>query len=141
MTEVIDAYVLDAQIGFVLRLASQRHVAIFQRHAAHGLTPPQFSVMMRLDQHGTLSQNHLGRLTGLDVATVKGVVDRLCAKGLIAAGTDVRDKRLTLLSLTHAGRAMIPALQAMGARVSEETVETLTQAERRTLLRLLGRIA
>jgi MarR family transcriptional regulator, lower aerobic nicotinate degradation pathway regulator len=141
MTDVIDAYVLDDQIGYVLRLASQRHAAIFQRHATHGLTPPQFSVMIRLDAQSTLSQNHLGRLTGLDVATVKGVVDRLLAKGLVEAGTDARDKRLTLLSLTPAGRAMIPALQETGARVSEETVAGLTAVERKTLLRLLGRIA
>jgi MarR family transcriptional regulator, lower aerobic nicotinate degradation pathway regulator len=134
MTDVIDAYVLDDQIGYVLRLASQRH-------ATHGLTPPQFSVMIRLDAQSTLSQNHLGRLTGLDVATVKGVVDRLLAKGLVEAGTDARDKRLTLLSLTPAGRAMIPALQETGARVSEETVAGLTAVERKTLLRLLGRIA
>jgi MarR family transcriptional regulator, lower aerobic nicotinate degradation pathway regulator len=141
MTAVLDTYVLDDQIGYVLRLASQRHAAIFQRHAAHGLTPPQFSVMIRLADYGTLSQNHLGRLTGLDVATVKGVVDRLLAKGLVAAGTDARDKRLTLLSLTPPGHAMIPALQATGARVSDETVAELTNAERKTLLRLLGRIA
>jgi MarR family transcriptional regulator, lower aerobic nicotinate degradation pathway regulator len=138
---VVEDYVLDDQIGFVLRLASQRHAAIFQRHASHGLTAPQFSVMIRLHEHGTLSQNHLGRLTGLDVATVKGVVDRLCAKGLIAAGTDVRDKRLTLLRLTLAGSTMIPALQDIGTKVTEETVEALTGAECRTLLRLLGRIA
>lgn len=141
MTDVIDAYVLDDQIGYVLRLASQRHAAIFQRHATHGLTPPQFSVMIRLYDHGTLSQNHLGRLTGLDVATVKGVVDRLCAKALIATGADARDKRLTLLSLTAAGHAMIPALQETGARVSEETVAGLTGAEHKTLLRLLRQIA
>jgi MarR family transcriptional regulator, lower aerobic nicotinate degradation pathway regulator len=141
MNEVIDAYVLDDQIGYVLRLASQRHAAIFQRHADHGLTPPQFSVMIRLDAHGTLSQNHLGRLTGLDVATVKGVVDRLCAKGLVAAGADTRDKRLILLTLTPQGRAMIPGLEKVGATVSAETVAPLTQAEQRTLLRLLGRIA
>jgi MarR family transcriptional regulator, lower aerobic nicotinate degradation pathway regulator len=141
MNEVLDAYALDDQIGYVLRLASQRHAAIFQRLADHGLTAPQFSVMIRLDAHGTLSQNHLGRLTGLDVATVKGVVDRLCSKGLVAAGADTRDKRLILLSLTDAGRAMIPGLEVTGARVTEETVEPLTPAEHKTLLRLLGRIA
>lgn len=141
MNDVAEAYVLDDQIGYVLRLASQRHAAIFQRHAAHGLTPPQFSVMIRLAEHGTASQNHLGRLTGLDVATVKGVVDRLCAKGLISARPDAHDKRLTLLSLTAAGHAMIPALQETGARVSDDTVAGLTASERKTLLRLLGRIA
>ncbi len=141
MTDVLETYVLDDQIGFILRLASQRHAAIFQRHATHGLTPPQFSVMIRLHDYGTLSQNHLGRLTGLDVATVKGVVDRLCTKGLVATGADAYDKRLTLLSLTPTGRAMIPDLQETGARVTEETVAGLTATERKTLLRLLGRIA
>lgn len=141
MTDVIEDYVLDDQIGFILRLASQRHSAIFQRHATHGLTAPQFSVMIRLHDHGTCSQNHLGRLTGLDVATVKGVVDRLSAKGLVSTGADASDKRLTMLKLTPAGRSMIPALQRTGTGVTEETVAALTQAEQKTLLRLLKRIA
>ena len=78
-----EPYVLDDQIGYLLRLANQRHTLIFQEQAVLELTPTQFSAMVRLLDEGECSQNELGRRTAMDVATVKGVVDRLRAKGLV----------------------------------------------------------
>ena len=66
-------YVLDDQVGYKLRLANQRHLEIFADELPE-LTPTQFSVMVRLHQHGSLSQNHLGREVGMNAATTKGVV-------------------------------------------------------------------
>jgi Transcriptional regulators len=80
-TEITDeAYQLSTQVGFNLRRANQRHVAIFARHV-DGLTPTQFAALARLFEQGPLSQNRLGRETAMDSATIKGVVGRLKAKG------------------------------------------------------------
>ena len=76
-------YSLDEQVGYLLRLASQRHSGIFLQQISENLTPTQFSTLIRISEGGELSQNHLGRLASMDVATVKGVVDRLKAKELI----------------------------------------------------------
>ena len=73
-----DQYSLKAQVGFNLRRANQRHVAIFARHV-DGLTPTQFAALAKLHELGSLSQNKLGRLTAMDSATIKGVVERLSA--------------------------------------------------------------
>ena len=72
-----DPYRLDDQAGYLLRLASQRHAAIFQSLTLEGLTPTQFSALIRISEQGQCSQNHLGRLAAMDVATIKGVADRL----------------------------------------------------------------
>ena len=101
-------YVLDDQIGYLMRLATQRHTAIFQDRMNEGLTPTQFSLLTRLAEVGPSSQNHLGRLAALDVATVKGVVDRLTAKGLVVVSPDPRDGRLRIVSLSPRGEALIP---------------------------------
>ena len=45
MTNEDVPYVLDDQIGYLMRLATQRHTAIFQEAMAEGLTPTQFSVL------------------------------------------------------------------------------------------------
>ena len=82
-SEASEAYDLDEQVGYLLRLASQRHAGIFQNIISKDLTPTQFSVLIRLAEKGDLSQNRLGRLAALDTATTKGVVDRLRAKSLI----------------------------------------------------------
>ena len=55
-------YLLDDQIGYLMRLATQRHTSIFQDKMSEGLTPTQFSVVVRLAEVGPSSQNQLGRL-------------------------------------------------------------------------------
>ena len=51
-------YVLEDQVGYLLRLASQRHSVIFQKHAIENMTPTQFSTLVRVAEIGEVSQNH-----------------------------------------------------------------------------------
>ena len=134
-----DDYRLSGQVGFNLRRANQRHVAIFAKHV-QGLTPTQFAVLARLRESGALSQNKLGRLTAMDSATVKGVVGRLRDKNLVEASADQSDQRLRLIALTAKGRATfdIAVEQALAAR--QETVERLTEEEVETFERLLAKL-
>ena len=77
-----DRYVLDDQVGFLMRIAMQRHTSIFTSRMIEGLTQTQFAALAKLYEVGPCSQNHLGRLIYLDAATIKGVVDRLHLRGL-----------------------------------------------------------
>ena len=74
------AYILEEQIGFILRQVWQRHATIFAREIGINLTPTQWAALAKLTETGPCSQNHLGRLTAMDVATIKGVIDRLTAR-------------------------------------------------------------
>jgi DNA-binding MarR family transcriptional regulator len=134
-------YRLEDQVGFLLRLAGQRHAAIFQDMAPDGLTPTQFAALVRLAELGDCSQNELGRRTAMDVATVKGVVDRLRAKGMVRAHPDPADRRRTILSVAPAVRARIASLHAAGFAISRATLEPLTETEAETLVALLRRIS
>src|ERR1039458_7512759 len=80
-------YVLDDQVGFLLRVALQRHTSIFTTRMIEGMTQTQFAALAKLHEVGPCSQNHLGRLIYLDAATIKGVVDRLGARGLTSIFT------------------------------------------------------
>ena len=133
-------YVLDEQVGYLLRLANQRHAGIFQANTVGGLTPTQFSALIRLAEHGPSSQNQLGRYAAMDIATIKGVVDRLRQKGLVQTQSSPEDKRRSVVSLTVAGAAMIDDLLRAGVRITEETLAPLTPSEQRTLVRLLSRL-
>lgn len=133
-------YVLDAQVGYLLRLASQRHATIFQKHTIDQLTATQFTTLIRVAEHGDVSQNHLGRMAAMDVATIKGVVDRLKAKGLMQSAPDLVDKRRSIISLTAKGQDLIDDLKAAGLLITEETLAPLTQRERQTLITLLRKI-
>lgn len=135
-----EAYRLEEQVGFLLRLAGQRHAAIFQEMSPFGLTPTQFSALVRLAQLGDCSQNELGRRTAMDVATIKGVVGRLKEKGMVLVAPDPDDRRRSVLSIAPEYRARVDELFRAGHMISEETLKPLTEAESRTLLRLLGKI-
>jgi DNA-binding MarR family transcriptional regulator len=97
------AYRLQDQIGFILRKAHQRHVAIFASKIGD-LTPPQFAALAMLAEVGETSQNQLGQLIAMDAATVKGVVDRLASRGYVTVAKDSGDKRRLLVTPTPAGR-------------------------------------
>ncbi|WP_039017171.1 MarR family winged helix-turn-helix transcriptional regulator [Halocynthiibacter namhaensis] len=139
-----DGYQLDDQIGYVLRLITQRHTAIFQECAQGilpgGLTPTQFSALLRIHSVGTCSQNRLGRMAAMDVATIKGVVDRLKRKGLIELAPDPEDRRRTKITLSETGEALIPLLKQTGTQITAETLKSLSDAEAEQLMILLKKM-
>ncbi len=133
-------YQLDEQIGFVLRLAGQRHTSIFQSLIGEDLTPTQFSTLVRLTEVGSSSQNLLGRMVGMDVATTKGVIDRLRKKGLVSSAVDSADVRRRKIQLTADGEALVERLLGIGLSISTETLSPLTSDEQTQLLTLLKKI-
>lgn len=135
-----ETYCLEQQIGFMLRLANQRHLEIFARNIPD-LTPMQFAIMVKLADVGENSQNQLGRLAGMDAATTKGVVDRLTLRGFVGTRPSDTDKRRLLVFLTAAGEAMVANATRRAARVTEQTLTPLSVPERRRLLALLSKLA
>lgn len=140
LSEDADDYCLDEQVGYLLRLAYQRHATLFQEQAILGLTPTQFAALVRLGEVGQCSQNMLGRLTAMDVATIKGVIGRLHKRGLVTLANDPTDKRRTLISLNDEGRAILDDLHDMGRTVTKETLSRLSAADQGTFLRLLKKL-
>ncbi len=139
----LDGYVLEAQIGHLLRRAHQRATAIFlaELGETHGVTPTQFAALVKLHDLGEQSQNELGRLTAMDPATIQGVIRRLAARRLIARSGDPADRRRTRLRLTPAGRALVERTVPLGLVVSARTLAPLSPRERSHLLKLLNRLA
>jgi DNA-binding MarR family transcriptional regulator len=134
------AYLLEEQVGFLLRIAMQRHSNIFTSEIAGSLTAPQFSALVKLMQAGPLSQNHLGRLIYLDVATIKGVVERLRARGLVTSKDDPRDGRRHTIALTAAGRRLVESAIPAAAKITQKTLDPLSEKEQETLVRLLKKL-
>lgn len=133
-------YVLDDQVGFLMRVAVQRHTSIFTSRMLEGLTQTQFAALAKLHEVGPCSQNHLGRLIYLDAATIKGVVDRLGARGFVTAMADAHDRRRRAVDLTERGRAVTEAAMKAAAAITAATLTPLTVEEQRTVVRLLKKL-
>jgi DNA-binding MarR family transcriptional regulator len=135
-----EAYQLDEQVGFVLRKANQRHIAIFAKHIGE-LTPPQFAALAKLHETGVASQNQLGTLVAMDAATIKGVIDRLKGRGLVELARHGEDKRRLVVSLTEPGRRLVERLLPLASAITAETVAPLSRRETETLMRLLAKMS
>jgi MarR family transcriptional regulator, lower aerobic nicotinate degradation pathway regulator len=133
-------YLLQAQVGFILRKANQRHVSIFAAHIGD-LTPPQFAALAKLHDVGETSQNQLGTLIAMDAATVKGVIDRLKARGLVELSKHEVDKRRLLVNLTAEGRDAIERLIPLAHEITKETLAPLSTKEAVTFMKLLAKLA
>jgi DNA-binding MarR family transcriptional regulator len=134
-------YVLDEQIGFLLRVAMQRHTSIFTSRMIEGLTQTQFAALSKLREVGPCSQNHLGRLIYLDAATIKGVVDRLGVRAFVTALADPKDRRRRAVALTDRGREVTEAAMKVAAEITAATLAPLTADERRAVATLLKKLS
>lgn len=134
-------FVLDDQVGFLLRAVSQRNTVLFAEHMVAGITRVQFATLAKLYELGRCSQNELGRLILMDRATIKGVVSRLRRRGYIRVAPDTIDRRQHVLSLTKRGEQMTQRAIAIAPMITEKMLEKLNAAERRQIVGLLRKIA
>ena len=132
-------YRLEDQIGFKLRLANQKHLEVFSR-LMPDVTPTQFAVLAKLNETGSISQNHLGRLVGMDAATTKGVVDRLKKKGFVLSAQSQKDLRRLDISLTPEGQAFTIKTIENALHISARTAANLSARELDRLLDLLDKL-
>ncbi len=139
-TPAAPAYVLDTQVGFLLRQVMQRHTIIFGTRMGEDLTSTQWAALSKLAEKGPCSQNLLGRLTAMDAATIKGVVDRLAKRGLVETRPDPEDGRRLMVALTPAGKDLAQRSVPAALEITEETLAPLDAAERAQLLDLLARL-
>jgi len=140
VTDHHSPYLLDEQIGYLLRQALQRNSEIFFSLMPGELTPTRFAVMAKLDEMGSLSQNELGRHTAMDVATTKGVVERLRKLDLVQTEQDPNDARKHIIKLTGTGEKMYGSITGKAFEVSAKTLEALTCSEAQVLTALLQKL-
>jgi DNA-binding MarR family transcriptional regulator len=141
-TDPLDGYLVEDQVGFLLRRAHQRHAALFVEQMADAdLTPTQFTALIKVVELGRVTQNQLGRLVATDPATIQGVVRRLIARGLVRRAHDPLDRRTAVLAPTREGLDVSGQAVALARRITEATLEPLDAAERVRFLALLRKLS
>jgi DNA-binding MarR family transcriptional regulator len=135
------SYVLESQVGFLLRCAHQHATEVFNAVMGRfSVTPTQFAALAKIDDLGSVSQNQLGRLAHMDPATISGVVGRLIARSFVRQATYIKDARLVMLTLTPTGQAAVRAMKSVAAEVSRRTLEPLNASEATVLLKALAKL-
>jgi len=138
---VLAGYVVEDQVGFLMRRANQRHTSIFLDGMTEaGLTPTQFTALVKIVELGRITQNHLGRLSAMDPATIQGVVRRLIDRDLVTRSAEPLDRRTIVLAPTKAGVDLAARAVVAARRITRATLEPLTAEEQHLLLSLLRKL-
>jgi DNA-binding MarR family transcriptional regulator len=132
---------LRASTGYLLaRLGSESRRRWARMLAVHGLTPHHFAAIMVLQQTGSVHQQRLADLIGVDTRNAVPVLDLLVERGLIAREPDPTNRRRHELSLTPAGATALAGLRREADDVEADMLAGLAERDRVTLHRLLGRL-
>jgi DNA-binding MarR family transcriptional regulator len=115
------ARIMAGQLQLQRLFAQDRSNPLFRS----ALTMPQLRLLMLLQSADGASGRELAAATGVGLATMTGMVDRLVAQGLVARREDPADRRVRRVELTAAGRRLI-----------DEIVTAGTECQRRLLARL-----
>jgi DNA-binding MarR family transcriptional regulator len=129
-------------VGHLLRRAYQRHVAIFQQTIKeYQLTAAQFAVLCTVRDQGSCSLSEIVKVTAIDQATVRGIIERLKLRKLITVIHNPDDRRKVSVSMTDEGVTMIRQTIPLVQQISELTFNGLNPAERVAMLYLLRKMA
>ena len=109
--------------------------------AAHGVSMWGYVVLNALDRSPVRTQAALAEAIGADKTRIIGTLDELQQAGFIERRPDPDDRRVRLLEITAAGRAVKNAVQSEIQRGEERWLGDLPTEERRVFLGVLERLA
>ncbi|HUN71929.1 MAG TPA: MarR family winged helix-turn-helix transcriptional regulator [Steroidobacteraceae bacterium] len=132
---------LTAHLGYWLRYVSNHVSRGFARKVeAHGVTVAEWVLMRQLLDDEALAPSRLAERMGMTRGAISKLADRLIAKTLLVRTADPNDARAHTLSLTRAGRSMVPKLAALADANDTEFFDHLGSKDRAALLRTLQEI-
>ena len=132
---------LKKHVGFWLRFVSNHVSHAFARKLqASGVTVAEWVVMREMFDDEEISPGVLAERIGMTRGGVSKLVDRLVGKRLITRTDRTDDRRFQSISLTAAGRRLIPQLAALADKNDEEFFGPLSARERAALLALMKKL-
>lgn len=135
-------YRFSDQIGHLLRRAYQRHMAIFKETVPDSqLTAAQFVVLCAVRDCDNCQVHDVVRATAIDEPSVRGIIERLKWRELLAVAHEPGDTRKMKVTLTPAGASVVAQTVPIAAQISELTFGDLDEEERATIIRLLRKIS
>jgi DNA-binding MarR family transcriptional regulator len=107
-----------------------------------GLTPQKFGVLIVLSAEGDpISLSDLRRYLGTTQANVTGLVAGLERDGYIDRKASTQDRRVSYISLSRSGKRIVQQMLPQYFAKNRAAIRGLTQAEKKTLVDLLTKVA
>jgi len=100
----------------------------------------EFRILFILNRTGPTPMVRIAKELGVTKAAVTSIIDDIEAKGLVRRDRDTKDRRLLNVEITPAGRKLLTQAEKTHFEVIAGLLATLTQEERRTLMRSYEKI-
>lgn len=123
--------------GHLIRLAQQRHVAVWAQVVGAETTNVQYGVLTVLHRKPGASQTDICDELQLDRSTVADVCVRMQKAGLVSREPAPEDRRRNVLKLTPAGLEELLRIRPLVDEVQQQLQQNLTVSEKATLRELL----
>ena len=132
---------LETHLGYWLRMVSNAVSQSFARRVeAEGVTVAEWVFLRMLWDIDPVAPSLLAGRMGMTKGAISKLADRLIGKALVERRADPVDGRAQILSLTGAGRALVPRLAALADVNDAAFFGTLSPEDRNDLERLLRKI-
>jgi len=105
-----------------------------------GLSIPEWRILANLGRFGPLYAGELAERSSMDKPKVTRALQRLEAAGIVQRAVDAEDRRQVRLALTRRGRAMFREIATLALDWERQFLSPLSEAERRTLDRILTKL-
>ena len=105
------------------------------------LTPAQFAVLELLLHKGEQTVGQIGERILMTPGNLTVVIRNLERSGLIVRRTDPEDRRVGRIALSDCGRTLIRDLFPEHVKAIGRGLAVLTEVEKRTIVRLMARVA
>jgi DNA-binding MarR family transcriptional regulator len=129
-------------VSFAIFGLARAHRSIAARMLRElGLHLGQEIMLMQLNTAGGSSEVNLARTFGVEPATIAKSVRRMEQAGLVTRSKSTKDRRVTLVHLTEAGRALTVEVEKVWAELERVTVAERSDEEQRDFVRLARQLA
>ena len=134
--EGVDPLSVDVFRAFKRAMVLNRHL-MMAALAGEDARPAQAFCLLALSRTDGLSQSELAAALHVSRPTVTTMLQKMEAAGTVERRADEHDQRVTRLHLTPEGHQLAERMRTVHAQVIDSTIGSLSEADRRELLRLL----
>ncbi len=108
---------------------------LWQRASELDLTYAQSQVLFHVADHPGCHMGDVAKAFGVTLPAVTHIVDRLEEKQFLQRGDDPVDRRVYVLDLTRAGRALVQELHGLQMRGVEAVLRRMASEDRQRVIR------
>jgi DNA-binding MarR family transcriptional regulator len=118
---------IDTYLPYRLSVASNKVSALIAKayETRFGLTVTQWRLLVILSGGAALSQKSVIERTAMDKVTISRAVAAMFARGLVIRSNGAQDRRIDMLTLSDAGRAIVEEVTPLVLALEASLIEAI----------------